>query len=700
MRFRLILLVFIVNYFNATAGTSKLAIEPERSSVYLHSGEFKKLHEQSPDFLIENRNRAYRIALDLQRIAINENKDELTFLADLFLARCHFFFNDATKSIRILESLYKIALKKGWFDAQMRIDIYFGATFLNKRNYVLADKHYKRALLLATKHNKKAYLFEIYEKLGYAQILMTKSNSEEVSKKYFFKGLDLALAEHDTMQLGIFYTRIAMLKNNQSFDSSTAILHKAIGLLKKIKDTENLVIAYKILGDAYYVVAANDSALYYYLKIYKINKHKGRSRSAATEACDVAYMYGLMGKLDLLDKYADTAVFYSRKDRSGEARLYVYHWLADIYMNVRKFEKSSFYYKAHAHILDSTIKSGNSEALVSAGMESDFNGQLDAIQLKREREREAREREKKNQAFLSRLYLIAFFVSLIFLIVIFREFRINAKQKKVISKQHEDVSLQKVVLEIKNKEITDSINYALRIQSALLPNHDDLIKLLHGSFLYYAPKDIVSGDFYWFYKQNDVIYIACGDCTGHGVPGALMSVLGINLLADIIDGNKATEPSKILDLLRAGIIRSLNKDNESGLYKDGMDLALIKINTKTMSCVFAGANNPIYHISRGNLTEYKASPQPVGYSHKQEPFTQTEFSISPNDHIILFTDGFADQFGGASNKKFMYKKFKEILVSTIDNNEKNIEKVLETHFIDWKGKVEQVDDVCVLGIKV
>ncbi len=696
-----ILLLFFLSKTSFAIRNETLTCEPERSEVYLKSGEFKKYFDEGNNYIVNNPNRAYRVALDLQRIAIKENKVELTFLADFFLGRCYYFFNDAPKAIKVFNVALKMAEKQGWVEAQIKSTSYIAATFSSKKNFLLTEKHYLRALSLATANKKLKYVLDIYERLGFMLATSGRPEADMKGKKYFERGLNLSKQLKDTNALATFYVRLGLIGNRGApTDSSIASIHIGIGLLKGRDDVQTLVLAYKSLGDAYYTLDRNDSSLYYYKQVHALNRKMGQARVTAVSACDVAYMYGTIGKLKELDVYADSAVYFAKRDRSGEARFYVYKWLADVYKNVGKSDLAIKYYQMQAYLLDSSLRSGNGEALTTAGMQSDFDGQLEVLQLKQQREREIQKKEKEEQAFRSRMYLIGFFIVLISLIIIFREFRINKKQRIIISQQHEDVSSQKVILEVKNKEITDSINYALRIQSALLPNPDDLFKLLNGSFIYYAPKDIVSGDFYWFYKRDNFIYIACGDCTGHGVPGALMSVLGINLLSDIIDGNKASEPAKILDLLRAGVIRALNKDNESGLYKDGMDIALVRMDTKNMNCVFAGANNPIYHISGGSLAEYKANSQPVGYSHELKPFTQTEFKIAKTDHLILFTDGFADQFGGSSNKKFMYKRFKEVLIGSIEKNKNDIDKILMKNFDDWKGQVEQIDDVCVLGIKI
>lgn len=269
--------------------------------------------------------------------------------------------------------------------------------------------------------------------------------------------------------------------------------------------------------------------------------------------------------------------------------------------------------------------------------------------------------------------------------------------KEEMLKSQKRITEQKNLIEEKNKDIVDSIQYAQRIQLALLPSRNNLKGMFPDSFLYFQPKDIVSGDFYWIFQNEDYRFVAVGDCTGHGVPGALMSVLGINLLNEIVENKAVYNPSEILNELRSGIIAAFDKEGKSSEYKDGMDISILRINRKTNAYVMAAANNSIYHISGSGLEERSANKQPVGYSHELKPFTEQEFSYQKGDLLVLFTDGFADQFGGPKNKKFRYKPFRELLVQ--EQNE-DPEKILATTFESWKGSLEQVDDVCVLGIQL
>jgi len=257
---------------------------------------------------------------------------------------------------------------------------------------------------------------------------------------------------------------------------------------------------------------------------------------------------------------------------------------------------------------------------------------------------------------------------------------------------------QKEIIEEKNKGITDSINYAKRIQSAILPP-DGIIKLyLKNSFVYYQPKDIVAGDFYWMEIIGDNVIIAVADCTGHGVPGAMVSVVCNNALNNAVREFKETEPAAILDKVNAIVTEQFATGEQE--ISDGMDIALVSLNTKTGQASFAGANNPLYHVSDGELHQIKGDKQPIGSFTQAKSFTGHSITLKEGDSIYLSTDGYPDQFGGTKGKKLMYKTFRQLL---LDNSNKPMEDQrnnISQYFEEWRGELEQVDDVCVMGIRV
>jgi serine phosphatase RsbU (regulator of sigma subunit) len=257
------------------------------------------------------------------------------------------------------------------------------------------------------------------------------------------------------------------------------------------------------------------------------------------------------------------------------------------------------------------------------------------------------------------------------------------------------IQFQKQLVEHKNKEITDSINYAKRIQEAILPSRADLASNLSNGFILYKPKDIVAGDFYWLEQVENSTYVAAADCTGHGVPGALVSVICSSALSKTLLEENKFETGLILDRTRELVIEKFSKSEEN--VQDGMDISLCRINGKELE--WSGANNPLWVISDGELLEIKPNKQPIGKIDNPAAFTTHSLTLKANSMVYLFTDGYADQFGGEEGKKFKYKAFKELLIAISELTLNQQKEQLDAHFEAWKGAHEQVDDVCVIGIR-
>ena len=283
--------------------------------------------------------------------------------------------------------------------------------------------------------------------------------------------------------------------------------------------------------------------------------------------------------------------------------------------------------------------------------------------------------------------------------------KVENAQKEAEINRLKNVELKKAYSEIeeKNKDITDSINYALRIQQAILPDLEEIKKILPESFVLFKPRDIVSGDFYWFHQIGKYIFVAAADCTGHGVPGAFMSMIGISLLNEIIIEKQIHSPSMILDELRKGIIKSLKQKNETAQanVQDGMDIALCRIENDALKLEFAGANNPVFIVRNGKIIEFSPDKMPIGtYVDTNKPFTNHTSELQKGDAIYLLSDGYADQFGGPKGKKFMYKQLQELFLSVSVLTPEEQKNKLISVFEGWRGNLEQVDDVCVIGVLI
>ena len=271
------------------------------------------------------------------------------------------------------------------------------------------------------------------------------------------------------------------------------------------------------------------------------------------------------------------------------------------------------------------------------------------------------------------------------------------KNKELESVNLEMVSVNKEI-EQKNNDLNSSIRYALTIQKASFPSLQDLYEELPNSFIYHLPRDIVSGDFYWYRKTNNKFVIACADCTGHGVPGALTSMIGIALLNEIVGGNKITDPSEVLKLLDQGILKAF--ENSESETNDGMDISLITIDTRAKTIEYSGAYRPLIMIRNNELFEYKATKMSIGFKDIEDKlFEKTTLTYEENDCLFMYSDGYPDQFGGPNNKKFKSKTLKEMLIEGSSKNMNSQKEIISQRFNEWMGKSEQVDDILIMGIK-
>ncbi len=280
--------------------------------------------------------------------------------------------------------------------------------------------------------------------------------------------------------------------------------------------------------------------------------------------------------------------------------------------------------------------------------------------------------------------------------------RLYNNMEDEIKARTKEIERQKVLVEDKNLKITDSINYAQRIQQAILPSQELLNNILPDSFVFFKPKDIVSGDFYWAYAidQHKILFAAV-DCTGHGVPGAFMSIMGNNLLEQIVKEQKIYEPAAILNELSKMVVQSLKQTDEIGSIKEGMDIALCTLDYRTFELEYAGAHNSLNIVRNGVLTETKANKRAIGIAlANSTPFTNHKIKLEKGDCIYIFSDGFADQKGGPQNQKFYYQPFRELLTEISTLSMKKQEEKLEQVIYQWKGEKEQIDDMLVIGVRI
>jgi len=299
------------------------------------------------------------------------------------------------------------------------------------------------------------------------------------------------------------------------------------------------------------------------------------------------------------------------------------------------------------------------------------------------------------------LYSIVAIASILLLVIL--QTRTLVKTRKLLREKEQalnQIEMQKGELELKDKDITDSLIYAQRIQEALLPSETYFRKHFEDSFILFKPKNIVSGDFYWIGEKDEKIFIVAADCTGHGVPGALMSMIGLEIVEKTINEENIEVPSKILAVMNRGLEKTFSREKNIGtIIRDGMDIGLCVIDRKRKKVEYAGAFLPLYLIREGSLIEIPADKIIIGMNPEGTSYTDHELDLKENDIFYIFSDGYVDQFGGSENKKFMYRRFRYLLL-TIHSFPINDQKsILEENIRTWMGVNEQVDDMMVIGFR-
>lgn len=300
-------------------------------------------------------------------------------------------------------------------------------------------------------------------------------------------------------------------------------------------------------------------------------------------------------------------------------------------------------------------------------------------------------------------YAIAVFivVALIYLAVL--QFWVLLRTRKHLSEMksaYREIEIQRSELQLRNKDLTDSLNYARRIQAALLPSEHHIRRIFPDYFIYYRPKHIVSGDFYWFSERDDKYFIAAADCTGHGVPGALMSMIGLELIHKIINDMKVDDSDQVLLTMNRELESAFFKE-ESGkpLIKDGIEMSICIIDKKTRLMEFSGAFLPVYIVRDDKLIEIKGDKKNVVQSFAMVSFNRSTFTLQDGDLLYLFSDGYADQFGGPENKKFMYRRMRHLLLTISKYPLPDQQRILDETIGSWMEGHDQIDDMMILGVR-
>lgn len=468
---------------------------------------------------------------------------------------------------------------------------------------------------------------------------------------------------------------------------------EALDIREEINDLRGVSITLANLGQVYQSMGQFEMANQYFSRWLELPEEY---KDADTH---IPISIG-MGKLAMYERNYSEAIEYFntayKLANSINKKLHIKEAarnLADIYEKLGNYRLALQYFQQYHNFYDSLTQENTRQ-------------QINDLQVRYRTEAQEKENEilrkdqlmKESQLKNSRLALIAaIVVLLIFGGLVIQLIRQNTLRRKA----NEELEKKNDLIMEQTKEIKDSIQYASRIQNAILPPEEYMRKLLPDQFIIYRPRDIVSGDYYWITEKNDRVITIVADCTGHGVPGAFMSMLGIAFLNEIISKHSKLSTDFILNELRKQVIGSLHQTGKEGESQDGMDISIYIIDKKTLKLEYSGANNPVLIFRDGEMTELKADKMPIGiYERVDKPFTRKEFQLQKGDMLYAFTDGYSDQFGGPQGKKFMIRNFKKLLQKIHQKSTRLQKQILEKTLDDWMADIYQVDDILVMGVRV
>lgn len=597
------------------------------------------------------------------------------------------------------------------------------------------------AMAIAKKINNKGV--EIIAYLCIGNYYQLKGDAKEALDN-FLKAQDIAERHKDKRMLAMVYDKLNLFYSSVMKNYKTALEYsqKDIKLMKEAGDKRGYAVALSNTGNIYYYIDSSKQALKYYLQAMDVFNSLHLDNSLADVENNIGSVYTDLKQYDdAIDYYQRALTIYQKlNNKYGIAMCYgnignvynekgdpengvkyleedvqiartinskddiasAYQFLAEGYSKMGNYKKAYDYQLALSNLKDTLFSEESSK-------------QVNDMQVKYDTEKKERE-NKILELSVNRQKLINYSISVGLILVLalaFFVYRGYVNKKKA----HEELAEKNKIIEEKNKDILDSINYAKTIQHAILTPADYLKETLGGYFIVYKPRDVVSGDFYWCHTVGDKVVFTVADCTGHGVPGAFMSMIGNSLLNEVVIENKITNAAEILNALRTGILKTLQQKVQGSVKRDGMDITLCVWDKSKNTIEYAGANCPLYLVRKesngafevngkvklhtDDLIEFLPDKQPIGFleGKTETPFTSYSFSLKKGDIIYLSSDGFADQFGGESGKKYTKKKFRETLSALagfgLEEQRDRMNKIID----DWKGNEFQTDDICVMGVR-
>lgn len=567
-----------------------------------------------------------------------------------------------------------------------------GNIYSSLGNHVEALNYHLKSLKIKEELKDKLGISMSYNNIGN---VFVAQNKIEKALEYYQKSLTINEELNDQVGIGSSSTNIGdvYLKMKRYGEAQKYFL-KSLAACEKADDKRGMAEVYNTIGSAYCEEGKAAQGLSYAMKSYELYKKIDDKTGIVESSGCIGKLYALKNDernafyFDSLSLHLATAIDLKEGMRDA------YINLAKLYKKQKQFEKALLYTNLYNNMKDSILNKDNFKQI------SELNTRYETDKKEKEillltKDQELKTKIIKQQQLVRWGLIGGLLLLFVAIYSIYRRYRFKQNANLLLNKQKEEIQ-QKNIL------ITDSIEYAKTIQEAVFPPLTKIKELFPSSFLFYKPKDVVSGDFYWVGTHQDELICAVADCTGHGVPGAFMSLLGYNMLENAIKKQQQVDPAAILKDLNRELVNSLSKEIEGDYLKHGLDISLLSINTRTNKLKFAGAHNSLYIVRNNQLIEFKADKKGIGFVDKEQPCEFTNYTcwLNENDMLFLFTDGYPDQIGGPARKKFYYGPFKELLTSISPlSPEDQLTKLKDVHE-NWLGeRKDQTDDILVMGIK-
>jgi len=552
-------------------------------------------------------------------------------------------------------------------------------------NYEKALEYYIKALETAEKIGNKMRMINpslgignVYKAMGrYKNALVYYKQTMAISKEAKSQtGLAKSLNA-----IGIIYEK---LQNN---DTALLYYQESLIINEKLGDKPAIALSLMNIGNIYLIAKNYDKALSNYERALQTNEETGNNDGVAKSLLNIGILYSQKNDTEKSLKYLKKGLALADSLKSKEILMEGNEELSEVYEKKEDYKNALIYYKSHTAIKDSLLNENNSKNMAEIQTKYETDKKEKEIELLT-KDKSLQEAQLKTQNVVKNGSIAVSILLLLFALLAYNRYRIKQKANIEISQ--------------KNKEITESISYAKRIQTSFLTSERYIAQRLSDYFILYQPRNIVSGDFYWLMEKDSVLYVSTSDCTGHGIPGAFMSLISMGILNEIIySKSHLKHTDEILNELRRIIILAVNPEGSSEEGKDGMDTVLCRFDFKKMELEYSAANNSFYIIRNGELLVFKPDKMPVGkHVGLEKPFTRTVISLEKGDCIYTFSDGYVDQFGGPKGKKFQSKQLKELVLANYHKPMEVQKQILNKTLQQWKGDCEQVDDILVLGIRV